>query len=77
MSVLKLFFIEFPDDGRGGNLDAIVEAESPAAAQLLWAEQWEHDLTDAALQQPRIWEINPTGRAGVLGWNTNQLRRII
>lgn len=74
---LKLFFIGFPDDGRGSDLDAIVEAANAGEAQRLWAAQWEHDLTDPEAQQPRIWEIKPTGSAGVLGWNTKQLNRII
>lgn len=74
---MRLFFIGYPDDGRCGDMDAIVEADSPAEAQKLWADQWEHDLTDANQQQPRIWEINPSGKAGVLGWGSNQLWRII
>lgn len=74
---MKLFFIGFPDDGRGDDLDAIVEAENAADAQRLWAEQWEHYLTEPDAQQPRIWEIKPTGAAQVLGWGTNQLTRII
>jgi hypothetical protein len=73
---LGLFMVQC-DDENGENLDAIVEANNAAEAQQLWAAQWERDLTDPDINQPRIWQINPTGKPGVLGWNTMQLNRII
>lgn len=74
--ICKLFMLAFEDDN-GEPLDAIVEAETAAQAQQLWAAQWERDLTDPDIPQPRIWQINPTGSACVLQWNTMQLNRII
>lgn len=71
---LKLFLIVH--DECGENLDAIVEAETPSRAEELWCEQWERDRT-AGEHAERIYEINPTGKEGILGWNTMQLRRIV
>lgn len=74
---LKLFFVAC-DDEMGENFDAVVQAENAADAQRMWAEQWEWDITDPDRPKPRIWEINPPkGQAGVLGWNTMQLNRLI
>ena len=72
---MNLFFVSYPDDGRGADLDAFVEAETAEEARSLWAEQWEMDIDDTP--GLRIYRITPTGKAGILDWHSPQLDHVL
>lgn len=73
---LSIFYIQECDGGvQGEDLDMFVEASSADEAITLWAEEWEKDLNEGEYPA-RVYRLRQSGKAGVLGWDSENVERI-